>query len=327
MPQELLDLGVDRWTFDSCELALSNVPAERSEGTRKHVAQIIRKVLRLAVYPCRYRAADPTPPGWVPKVTTKKAKECLYPDEDRALLAHTPIPLPRRLAYGFLSREGMRADELSRLQWRDLDLARGAVDLDENKTDDPRSWALNTGVLAALRAWKDTFHPTAEPDDRVFVEANGIPLKIDRLAEQLREDLKAAGVKREKLFESGPNRIALRAHDLRATFVVCALAAGKSESWVSDRTGHKSSAMIARYKRQSRKWQEQQLTELLPLHLALPELSAPCITPDFVGQPGLEPTNGGLGKRAPRVSSGILWRPRCLGTSGGVSVCLRLGLP
>lgn len=44
-----------------------------------------------------------------------------------------------------------------------------------------------------------------------------------------------------------PQRVHL--HDTRATFVTVSLANGKSEAWVQDRTGHKSSAMIAKYRR------------------------------------------------------------------------------
>lgn len=293
VPEDLLNLAVDEWTLAHADTAMANIPEALSDGSRRHVAQIIRKVLKFAVYPCRYRQDNPIPEDWVPKVSSKKAKECLYPDEDAKLLAHREIPLARRLAYGFLAREGMRVDELSRLTWRDVDLERGRVDLDENKTDDPRSWALDDGVLAALRIWREDFYPNADEKDRVFVD-NGIPLKVDRLAEQLRADLRAAGVKREKLFESSKTRLAIRAHDLRATFVTISLAMGKTESWVSERTGHASSAMIQRYRRKASTWSQMNLSGLSPLWKALPELSAPRNAPYFVGQPGLEPETNGL---------------------------------
>jgi hypothetical protein len=56
-----------------------------------------------------------------------------------------------------------------------------------------------------------------------------------------------------------------------ASFV--ALANGKTESWVADRTGHMSSQMINRYKRWARGHQEQSLGDWVPLHLAIPELA------------------------------------------------------
>ena len=60
------------------------------------------------------------------------------------------------------------------------------------------------------------------------------------LADELREDLKAAGVTREALFERSEVRRPMRVHDLRATFVTVSLANGKTETWVFDRTGHRS---------------------------------------------------------------------------------------
>jgi hypothetical protein len=120
---------------------------------------------------------------------------------------------------------------------------------------------------------------------RVFAE-NGVPIKIDGLAEELRKHLKLAGVTRAKLFERNSRRIAMRAHDLRATFVTVALAADKSETWITDRTGHKSNAMVRRYRRHARKWAEMKTPELLPLCRALPELIAPCNTPILSGPTG-----------------------------------------
>ena len=83
-------------------------------------------------------------------------------DEDARLLGCLSVPLSYRLLYGFLSREGMRKSEALGLTWGDIDLARGAVCLDANKTDDPRTWALDPGVAEALRrAWvaPDRRHP------------------------------------------------------------------------------------------------------------------------------------------------------------------------
>lgn len=64
----------------------------------------------------------------------------------------------------------------------------------------------------------------------------------------------------------------LRAHDLRASFVTVNLALGKSEAWITDRTGHKSSQMIYRYKRAARTHKELNLGSFDPLHEAIPEL-------------------------------------------------------
>jgi integrase len=137
-------------------------------GTRRYIAQTLARVLVLACYPGKHMARSPIPRGWLPKVNKTLAKECLYPDEDRLLMAGksleegkigplADVPMLRRLVYGFLAREGMRTDELSRLRWRDLDLVRNRVKLDENKTDDPRDWDMQPGTLVAMQLWKANF--------------------------------------------------------------------------------------------------------------------------------------------------------------------------
>ena len=86
-----------------------------------------------------------------------------------------------------------------------------------------------------------------------------------RLAEVFRADLATAGIDRAELFEATANRQPIRLHDLRATFVTLALAAGRSEAWVADRTGHRSSVMINGYRRAARTAAELGLGELAPL--------------------------------------------------------------
>jgi hypothetical protein len=121
-------------------------------------------------------------------------------------------------------------------------------------------------VAAGLAA----FRPEgAQPADEVFAG-----LDLPRAAEALRSDLATAGIDRPELFERSAARRPLRVHDLRATFVTLALAAGRSETWVADRTGHRSSVMIHRYRRQARQAAELNLGELAPLDGAIPELAS-----------------------------------------------------
>ena len=61
----------------------------------------------------------------------------------------------------------------------------------------------------------------------------------------------------------------MRAHDLRAGFVTTALANGKTETWVADRTGHKSHSMIKRYTRQARTAGDLKRGNWQPLYVAL----------------------------------------------------------
>ncbi len=280
-----------RFTLEDAERAMSSLPKTAQEAaTRRQYAQFIHRVLALAVYPGRIITHSPLPKGFLPKIGPGKAKTFLYPDEDRALLA-SDAPLGRRVLFGFMAREGMRSDEARGLQWRDLDLTRGAVRLDENKTDDPRTWALGPDVRRALVAWRE-LHPEAADTDPVFVDDKGAPFRADGLADALRADLKRAGVNRPEVFDATSSRLALRAHDLRATFVTLALASGRTEAWVTDRTGHKSSAMVYRYKRQARLAADLGLTWLAPLGEAIPELrerAANGLSPHLAGQTPVPP--------------------------------------
>jgi integrase len=274
------DVRVDQFTLEHADFVMSNLPEKSrktgrplTSATRRQVAQVMGRLLNLAVYPGRWRKESPIPKGWLPKPGPSKAKECLYPDEDAKLLdgkathpGKADVPLLRRFAYGFLSREGMRTDEMASLRWRDVDLERGRVTLDKNKTDDPRDWELRPDVVEALGRWKKRYQPKAEAGDHVFAE-DGVPINVERLAEQLRADLERVGVDRPQLFERSEARQPLRAHDLRATFITVALATGQTETWVMDRTGHTTSEMVNRYRRKARSWK---LGQLGPLHLMYP---------------------------------------------------------
>jgi integrase len=267
------DVPLQEFTSDHAESVMRSLPEERSAGTRRHVAQLLSRILRLAVYPARILDKSPIPEGFLPKPSSLKAVAWLYPEEERALLSDVRVPLLHRVFYGVIAREGLRKGEAGALTWADVDLERGSIRLDENKTDEPRAWALGRDVLAALRAWKALAEPRAEVGFPIFSQ-NGNRIGIDHLAITFRGHLSGIQGVRAALFEKGPNRRPIRVHDLRATFVTLALAAGRTETWVADRTGHKSSSMINTYRRAARTAEELDLGWLAPLDQAIPELRA-----------------------------------------------------
>jgi len=270
-------LPIASFALDDAERIMRALPPERvrTPATRRHVAQLLHRVLALAVFPLRLREANPLPPGFMPKPGPPKAKGWIYPDEDRRLLASPAVPLPWRLFYGFLHREGPRTGEAAALDLVDVDVRRGVVTLDTNKTDDPRAWALSPGVVAALRTWiarREESRGALPPTAPLFVDTDGERLDPSFGADRFREHLRAAGVDRAELFERSKARMHIRLHDTRATFVTLALANGRTETWVADRTGHRSSDMINRYRRAARTAAELGLGELARLDVAIPEL-------------------------------------------------------
>ena len=303
-------------TLDDCDHVMGALPkGAESSNTRRNYAMTIRKLLVYAVYPLRLLPALPIPKGWLPRGGSDKAKAWIYPAEDLALMQCRKVPLVLRLFFGVLVREGLRLSEALALTWLDVDLERGVIRLDTNKTNDPRSWALGEDVTRSLKAWRELRGKRAEKVPRVFPAAlMGDPTK---LANELREGLKLAGVERPELIVPKAGRLLLRTHDLRGSFVTLALAAGRTEAWVTDRTGHRSSQMIYLYKRSSRTAAELGLGWFAPLDEALPELSPKTRQGANRVQTG-GPRSRGMsrgrsrnpgqtaGRRTPTASSGLL---------------------
>ncbi len=271
------EIPIDAFTLDHANLVMAGIPAGRAPATRRHIAQLLHRICAMALFPLRLIKTNPLPEGFLPPIPSGKAKSWLYPDEDTKLLCAKPVPLAWRVFYGFLHREGLRFSEAVRLTWADLDLERGVLVLDKNKTEEPRAWALSLGVVVGLRAWRalrERDGILVGPNEPVFINERGKPIQENHAARRYREHLMLARITRGILYERTTMRQPIRAHDTRATFVTISLANGKSEAWVMDRTGHKSSLMINRYRRAARTAAELHLGDLKPLHEAIPELAA-----------------------------------------------------
>lgn len=255
------DKAIKAFELEDGERVMARLPPELSRARRRHVAQALHKLLAYAVYPAKIIKAHPLPKGFLPKLGPPKAKQALYPDEDAKLMACSHVPIVFRLLYGVIAREGFRFLEAKNLEWSDLDLERGTVTLDVNKTSDPRTWALDPGVTGALKKWSLMCGNDPGPFTRIPVD--------EHQADRFREDAAKAGITRAALFQRTATSLPLRFHDLRATFVTVSLANGKTETWVSDRTGHQSSEQIAGYRRAARRYAELNLGALYTLDSAI----------------------------------------------------------
>jgi integrase len=264
------DKILTRITLDDALEVMHKLSSDLSSASRRHVAQVMSRAFGLAVYPCRFLTSSPLPRGFLPASSSTKAKSALYPDEEARLISCTDprVTLDHRVLYGFMAREGCRKSEALNLVWSDLDLKRGVIRLDHNKTDDPRAWALDPSTLEALVAWRK-LRGNPSDDESVF----GHILDAGHLASAFREHLKIAGVTRAELFEESDVRQPIRLHDLRATFITVSLAAGKTEAWCSARTGHRSSAQISGYRRLAQTFADVGATGFVSMAAAVPELN------------------------------------------------------
>lgn len=264
--QTIGDVPITAFSREHAHAAMAALPpTAKSVASRRHYAQIINRVINVAVEPMGLIAFSPLGKSWMPKIgKLKQGKVFLYPSEITTLLSCTAIQLHRRILYMLGAYEGFRKSEAQNLTWADLDLTLGIVKLDKNKTDTARSWALDPGCAEALRRWQKL-----NPGPGLVVP----PFGGRKQADILRGDMKRAGLTRAELF-GGENRIAMRLHDLRGTFTTLALATGKTESWVQSRTGHSSSTMIARYRQLARTAEEVGLGWFEPAYAIIPELAA-----------------------------------------------------
>jgi integrase len=244
--------------------------AGKAQSTTWRIARQLAWLLKISAYPLKLVKASPLPENAVPSQGKGRAHPFLRPSEDAAMLACSAIPLERRMLMGLAVREGLREDELRRLEWDQLDFVSGTLRSDENKTDDARVWALDPGVREAFKRYQELQGIAGA--GRVFSSSVG---PASAMCNALRADLKTAGVNRPELQKGTPERQRLRFHDLRGSFVTVALGSGepRNERWVMARTGHTTSAMLAKYHRAARHAAELELGWFKPMRELIPELT------------------------------------------------------
>ncbi|HKO91472.1 MAG TPA: tyrosine-type recombinase/integrase, partial [Polyangiaceae bacterium] len=195
---------------------------------------------------------SPLPDGWAESGGERAEFQMLYPDEEARLMRCPELSLEQKYLWGVLAREGFTLQEAYDLTWGEVDLLRGTIRVVRSKTGRPRRWRMGDDVWRALAAKKPE---AAGTSDKVF--APDVARK--QAAEAFRLDLRNCGITRSELHEGTATRRRIRAHDLRGTFVALALARGKSDQWIMDRTGHSQSQMLRVYDRDSRFAAQQEL--------------------------------------------------------------------
>lgn len=264
---------------DHGRLVLKSYPEAYDPGSVRNIAKLIHRIVNLAVSPLKLIAFNPFPRGWIPKLGPAKSRTCVYPDEDVQLMACADVPLGLRVLWGYLHREGHRKGEAFLLTWSHFNLKLGTINMDnQNKTKEPRFWVLAPGVAALLRAWKryreEVLGERLTGADPVFFANGERPLGTRNFhaARVYRANLQTAGIDRAQLFQHDANRRRVRAHDTRAAFVTIALANGRGEIWISDRTGHCSMDDMKTYRRNARALAQLNVGDWKPFDTAIPEL-------------------------------------------------------
>jgi integrase len=240
-----------------------------SAASKFQLYQLLRRLFDLAIVPGRLRSTSPVQPQIRPRKGGAKLFGYLYPSELLALLRCKEVPLERRVLYALAIYTGLRKGSLYALTWRGVDFEHRTLTSLHSKTGLPQLFEIPQSLAELLAAWFE-HQERPKPDRPVVAEPNE---REGREAEVLREDLVAAGITRHEPPEDKPENVQpLRFHDLRATFVTWAMREGRGDGWISDRTGHLTPEMRARYARAARTLADLQYEPFPDISGAIPEL-------------------------------------------------------
>lgn len=119
------------------------------------------------------------------------------------------FPIIVRLLYS----SGLRAGEVSRLQWRDVDMENGVLRIREGKFRKDRFIPLADQMFSILKEYADQYMYIV-PEDYVFSTLTESEIKVGSIYTYFRESLEEAGI------PHGGRGKGPRLHDLRHTFAV-----------------------------------------------------------------------------------------------------------
>lgn len=238
------------------------------KASRFQLYQAMRRLFDLAIRPGRLRSDSPVSEYLRPGRDDPKLFGFLYPNELVALLGCTTVAIERRVMYALAVYTGLRKGSLYALRWSGFDAQHRTLTSLQSKTGLPQMFEIPESLCALLSAWH-TRQGAPEGNEPIVTPGTD----QDREAGQLREDLGRADINRPSLLgEGGDNVQPLRFHDLRATFVTWAMREGRGDGWISDRTGHLTPTMRARYARAARVLADLRYDPFPDISRAIPEL-------------------------------------------------------
>jgi len=273
------DKTFEELTREDIQEAKRCVPKGLKLNTRARYLRELRRVLRLAVEPLGL--CEKTPTLSVPSGQPGGVFQLLYPIEEAQLCACVEIPIERRFLYAFMARNGGRISETLKYTFQCID-DDGVIHVEKSwtKTKRARYWPLAPDVLEAVRLRRAQM-----PEDATHMFVLPPPTARTRLKKINRQyvlrmlliDLKTAGINRQGLITAIDGERKLCVHDVRASFVTLARAAGLTDRWIMDRSGHESAAVFEKYDRGVRHAREIHLGWWAPMGLALGLPGAKCL--------------------------------------------------
>ena len=181
----------------------------------------------------------------------QRGKTWLWPSEFLQLVECETVPLRWRRIYTLAIYLYVRGSELKALEWDDVDLTHGIVNVHRamdrsqtvtksTKSGEARRFSVERELLPLLRAM------AKEPD-----VGSRVIMMPDRKhwAPRLRAHLKRAGVTRSELFANDATRKHITFHDLKATAVTWMAIRGDAALKIMQRAAHRDFQTTQRYMR------------------------------------------------------------------------------
>ncbi len=212
----------------------------------------------------RVRAENPAKDVRGPDRGARKGKQWLYPSEVTALLARGDVPLRWRRLYALAAYLYVRPGELAALEWGDVDLERGIVNVHRaielrggeekaTKTGTSRKLPIPLSLrplLALLHEEHGGIGRVLRHEHRRRQAGHGMP-PLEDLAATLRAHLWRAGVRRSELHEDRETSKRVTFYDLRATGITWEVLDGTEHVRVMQRAGHRNFSTTQLYVREA----------------------------------------------------------------------------
>ncbi len=191
----------------------------------------------------RIRDDDPSIGVRPPDRGVSKAKTFIYPSEFLALVGNDKVPQHWRRRIACAVYLGLRAGEQDALEWQDIDLARGIIDVRRaidrsqddatkgTKTGQSRFFPIEPTLLPLLTAMQK--EAGGKGAMRVFEE-----LDSSSYSPRLRTFLRRSGATRASLYLSDKTAKPLGWHDLRSSFATWMAVRGDGPLTIQERLGH-----------------------------------------------------------------------------------------
>lgn len=222
--------------FDLEKLSTKMEKADKSQKTIQHILATIRQVFNRAINLDMFSGANPVSKIRFKKLNNKRDRFLTKDESDRLLMA---LNLKSNQVHNMalLSlHTGMRASEIFKLTWHDIDFDQGTIHVEDTKNTESRYAYMSDPVknmLMKIFAEKTT--------DLVFPDTKGKQIKAisKTFSREVNELGLNTGIK--------DDRAKIVFHTLRHTFASWQVQAGMDLYTLQKLMGHKSFQMVQRY--------------------------------------------------------------------------------